>query len=109
MTMNIKTVAFNGVLLALSFGFSLATANVARADSVLETRSTTVSLAGLNLSTPAGVGVAQERVRQAARTVCSRVESVYDLAPHFEFMKCVDRAERAAFQQIKGAIVVASK
>lgn len=79
--MNIKSASMTNVLIALALGFTFAGANVARADSSPETRSITVSLAGLDLSTAAGESAARERVHQAARSVCSRVQDPYALAP----------------------------
>jgi UrcA family protein len=106
--MNIKSASLNSVLIMLAFGFTFAGANVARADSSSEIRST-VSLAGLDLSTPAGQSAAGERVHQAARSICSRAQDPYALAPHVDYINCVARAEKSALQQIKGPAVVASK
>ena len=107
--MNIKSASMTNVLIALALGFTFAGANVARADSSPETRSITVSLAGLDLSTAAGESAARERVHQAARSVCSRVQDRYALAPHVDYSNCIARAEKSALQQIKGPAVVASK
>lgn len=107
--MNIKTASMNSVVIALAFGFTLAGANIARADSAPETRSIKVSLAGLDLSTPDGAGEARARVHEAARAVCGRVEDPNNLAPHFDFMSCLERTEKSALQQIKGPTVLASK
>jgi UrcA family protein len=106
--MNIKSASLNSVLLMLAFGFTFAGANVARADSSSEIRGT-VSLAGLDLSTPAGQSAAAERVHEAARSLCSRARDPYALAPHVDTINCIASAEKAALQQIKGQAVVASK
>jgi len=107
--MNVKTASMNSVVIALALGFTFAGANIARADSTPETRSTKVSLAGLDLSTAEGTSAARERVHQAARIVCGRVEDPNNLAPHWDFLSCVERTEKGALQQIKGPTVVASK
>jgi UrcA family protein len=107
--MNIKSASLNSALVVLAFGFTVAGATVARADSSPEIRSSTVSLAGIDLSTPAGQSAARERVHQAARVVCSRTQDPYDLAPNWDYIKCVASAEQNAFKQLKGPAVVASK
>jgi UrcA family protein len=106
--MNIKSASLNSVFIVLAFGFTVAGATVARADSP-DIRSSAVSLAGLDLSTPAGESAARERVHQAARVVCSRTQDPYDLAPNWDYVKCVASAEQSALKQIKGPAVVASK
>ena len=106
--MNIKSASLNSVLIVLAFGFTVAGATAARADSLTEVRST-VSLAGLDLSTPAGQSAAKERVHQAARAVCNRAQDQYALAPHIDYINCVARAENTALQQVKGPAVLASK
>jgi UrcA family protein len=106
--MNIKSASLNSVFIVLAFGFTVAGATVARADSP-EIRSSAVSLAGLDLSTPAGQSAARERVHQAARVVCSRAQDPYDLAPNRDYVKCIASAEQNGFKQLKGPAVVASK
>jgi UrcA family protein len=107
--MNIKSASLNSVLVVLAFGFTFAGATVARADSSPEIRSSAVSLAGLDLSTPAGANAARERVHEAARVVCNRAKDPYALAPHWDYVNCVASAEKGALQQLKGPAVVASK
>jgi UrcA family protein len=107
--MNIKSASLNSVFIALAFGFTIGGANVVRADSSPDIRSSNVSLVGLDLSTSAGRSAAGERVHEAARSVCSRVQDEYALAPHVDYVNCVARAEKSALQQIKGLAVVASK
>jgi UrcA family protein len=107
--MNIKSASLNSVLAVLAFGFTVAGATVARADSSPEIRSSTVSLAGIDLSTPAGQSAARERVHEAARVVCSRAQDPHDLAPSWGYVKCVASSEQNAWKQLKGPAVVASK
>jgi len=106
--MNIKSASLNGVLLMLAFGVTFAGGNVERADSSSEFRSS-VSLAGLDLSTPAGQSAAADRVHEAARSLCSRAKDPYALAPHVDYINCVARAEKTALHQIERPAVVASK
>jgi UrcA family protein len=108
MTMNIKSASINGIFVALSL-ITVAGGNIARADSVSASSSATVSLAGLDLSTPQGASMARARVHQAARVACSRAVDPYNLAPHWEYINCVDRTEKVALQQIKGPAIVVSK
>jgi UrcA family protein len=107
--MNIKSASFNSALILVAFGFAFAGATAARADSSPEVRSSAVSLAGIDLSTAAGQSAARERVHQAARVVCSRVQDPHNLAPHWDYVNCVANAEKSALQQLKGPTVVASK
>jgi UrcA family protein len=108
MPVNIKSASINGIFIALSL-VAVAGANIARADSVSASSSTTVSLAGNDLSTPQGVSTARERVHRAARVACRRAEDPFNLASHWEYIKCVDRTEKLALQQIKAPALVASK
>jgi UrcA family protein len=52
----------------------------------------TVSLADLNLSTPAGVTAAHGRIVQAARAVCSQSFDENDWRERQLYRSCVDRA-----------------
>jgi UrcA family protein len=66
-----------------------------------ETSSAKVSLAGLDLSTPEGIGMARERLRQAALLACSHVADSLDLSHHSNFVKCVDVAMAVALPQVE--------
>jgi UrcA family protein len=59
-----------------------------------------VSLSGLDLSTPAGVHAAQERVRLAARRVCARVANSADMQRQLDYITCIDEAMAPVVAQI---------
>ena len=65
-----------------------------------DTSSAKVSLAGLDLSTAEGIGMARERLHQAAVLACSRVSGSIDLSQHASFVMCVDRAMAETMPQI---------
>jgi UrcA family protein len=60
----------------------------------------TVSLAGLDLSTPQGVQAARERVRRAARRVCAKVANSADMQRQLDYITCLDEAMAPAVAQI---------
>jgi len=66
-----------------------------------ETSSAKVSLVGLDLSTPSGLGIARDRLHDAARVACSRVADSRDLAHQPSFVKCVKDTQARAMEQIK--------
>jgi UrcA family protein len=97
-------------LVALAFGLSLigsgslALANEpATGPSV--SRSATVSLSGIDLSTPEGAGAARQKIRQAARSLCSRLEDPTDLGHQQHFVACVDDAVAKASLPVSGRLV----
>jgi UrcA family protein len=63
-------------------------------------RSANVSLAGLDLSTPEGVRLARERLRGAARRLCSQVADDLDLSRQTNFVACVDETLAAALRKV---------
>jgi UrcA family protein len=67
-----------------------------------ETRSTKVSLAGLDLSTPEGMSAARERLRGTADRLCSQVADELDQSHHANFVKCVDATVTSALKQLPG-------
>src|ERR1035438_7299463 len=79
-----------------------ALAAIAQQSSVAaETSSAKVSLAGLDLSTPEGLGIARDRLHDAVRLACSRVAASRDLAHQPNFVKCVEDTQARAMQQVK--------
>lgn len=66
-----------------------------------ETSSAKVSLVGLDLSTPEGLGIARDRLHDAARLACSRVADSRDLTHQPSFVKCVEDTQARAMEQIK--------
>lgn len=49
-------------------------------------------MAGLDLSTPAGVEAARERVEHAVKTICAQLGDDLDLSHRETYLKCVDQA-----------------
>jgi UrcA family protein len=72
----------------------LAGAQAAGAEEVPGTVSRTrpISLAGLDLSTPAGAEAARERVQQAVRTICAQLADDLDLSHRATYLECVDKS-----------------
>src|ERR1035438_8221194 len=66
-----------------------------------ETSSAKVSLAGLDLSTPEGLGIARDRLHDAVRLACSRGAASPDLAHQPNYVKCVEHTQARAMQQVK--------
>src|SRR6266481_7090863 len=68
---------------------------------VVQTSTSKVSLADLDLATPEGARVAHERLHTAARLACSRVEDSLDLGHQPQFVACVDAAMASALPQVQ--------
>ena len=64
-------------------------------------RSSKVSIAGLDLSTPQGARIARERLRQTARKLCAQVADELDLSHHANYLACVDDTVAAALKQVQ--------
>jgi len=64
------------------------------------TRSASVSLADLDLSTPEGERAALERLRSTARHLCLRLGDSRDRSAHSNYVACVDQALAGARQQL---------
>ena len=67
----------------------------------VETKSTGVSLAGIDLSTPQGMRDAYARVNEAAKRVCAQVSDHLDLGHQAHFVKCVDETTTTAMSQVQ--------
>jgi len=77
----------------------------AKADQVTgDSRSQHVKLSDLDLSTADGQQLAQARVHQIARTLCSRVADELDVSHHENFIKCVDTAAAKAGEQLQALL-----
>jgi len=63
-------------------------------------RGDNVSLAGLDISTPEGLRVTKERLRAAARRLCSELAHSGDLSYTPDFHACVDDSTREALGQV---------
>jgi UrcA family protein len=54
-------------------------------------RTASISLTGLDLSTAAGAEAARERVHQAARKMCDQMRDDLDLSHRETYLECVDK------------------
>ena len=70
--------------------------------------SVTVSLADLNLSTDEGMKKARERLHQTARRLCEEVVDPWELAAHWDFVRCIDETTDAAVGKIHGLVRMAN-
>jgi len=70
-------------------------------------RSMTVSIVDLDLSTAAGQQVAQQRLHEAARRLCTRLSDSEDLGHQPHFLACVERASVTAMRQLGQSEIVA--
>jgi UrcA family protein len=68
-----------------------------------------VSMAGLDLSTAAGMQAAHDRIQAAARKLCTQIADMNDLSRHANYLACVDESTTAALQQIRPPTMVAAK
>ena len=64
------------------------------------TGSATVSLAGLDLSTPEGKTAAHDRVNMAARRLCFKLSDSNDLSRQSNYVACVNDAVATAMLKI---------
>jgi len=62
----------------------------------LSVRQQRISLDDLDLSTPAGIQTAHNRVHDVARKLCSQVEDMNDLSRQTNFEKCIETAMNGA-------------
>jgi UrcA family protein len=86
------------VALAALAGPALAAGTVDEAASIA--RSARISLAGLDLSTPTGVGAAKERLRKTAQNLCFEIEDRQDLARDQHYVQCVNQTVARTWQQL---------
>jgi UrcA family protein len=70
-------------------------------------RSLRISVADLDLSTPAGTQVARDRIHAAARRLCSQLGNMDDLGHQPQFVACVERTTAEAWQRLQGPAVAA--
>jgi UrcA family protein len=73
-----------------------------------ETLAMFVSVANLDLSTPGGIRIAQQRVRTTSRRLCNRLFDSQDLADK-SYANCVGEATVAALRQVDARAVAASE
>jgi UrcA family protein len=74
-----------------------------------ETHAAKVSLADVDLSTPDGLRIAYERLRDTARRLCSQQEDMQSVAHYPTYVKCVDETLAAAMRQVKGPTLAANE
>lgn len=72
-----------------------------------ESRTSKVSLADLDLTTPEGEQAARERLHREARRLCSQVADNEDLSYQPNFVACVDKSLAEALRQIAGPALAA--
>jgi UrcA family protein len=102
----------NGPAAASTPSTSVGTSTLAKrrdtpARSAPDSRTSKVSLIGLDLSTPEGARVARERLHQEARRLCNQVSDELDLSRQPNFVACVDETLAKALQQVAPAARVA--
>lgn len=103
-----------GFATSIAFGLSLACAgSIVQAGEPVAGRggssSLAVSVADLNLNTPAGQSIAEARIQKAAHRVCEQVVNPDSVVRHPAFAACVDEAVASALRQVQPASLVASK
>ena len=74
-----------------------------------ETRVARVSLADLDLSTPAGLRAAHDRLHETARRLCSQLQDELSLSHQPNYVICVDKTTAAALQQVKVPALAANE
>jgi UrcA family protein len=98
--LNLKTSVRAAAVLTLSVIAATAAVAAQPSYSANNTRSKTVSLADLDLSTPAGMNAARERVKKTARRLCVLLADPADLSHQSNYVKCVDDAVTGAMLQV---------
>lgn len=91
------------LLPTLLFAALIAAPHKVHADS----KSATVSLVGLDLSTDQGLQAAHDRVRQKARWLCDRVVDPWTVSHQPDYVRCVDETTATAVRQLEDALVAA--
>lgn len=74
-----------------------------------ETRVARVSLADLDLSTPAGLRAAHDRLHEKARRLCFQLEDELSLSHQPDYVICVAKTTAAALQQAKVPALAANE
>jgi UrcA family protein len=71
-------------------------------------RSTTVSVADLNLSTATGLQAARDRIHETARRLCEKVIDPWALWHQPDYIQCVNKATSDAVAQLRGPVRAAN-
>ena len=103
-TFNTPATASKALLIAMiTIGFFGGTAAIADQTGP-STRSKTLSFSDLDLSTMQGQQIAQQRVHQMARTLCSQVVDPTDMSHQINYVACVDAAEAKAGASLQALV-----
>jgi UrcA family protein len=95
----------SGLAAILMLSIGMLGSAAAKADQVTgDSRSQQVKLSDLDLSTTEGQQLAQARMREVARTLCSRVADALDLSRHENYIKCVDAAVAKAGERLQARL-----
>lgn len=95
----------SGLAAILMLSISTLGSAAAKADQVTgDSRSQQVKLSDLDLSTAEGQQLAQARVHEVARTLCSRVADALDLSHHENYIKCVDTTVAKAGERLQALL-----
>jgi UrcA family protein len=98
---DLKTRVRTAAMLALSaMASATAVARSSGTPGITATASETVSVADLDLSTPAGMSAARDRVFKTARRLCFGLADPSELSHASNYVKCVDEAVATAMLQV---------
>lgn len=102
---------FKAALIALCAIGPIARMAQSQPEPTPETLTARVSLADVALSTPEGQRVAHNRLQQAARRLCSRLEARHpqSLAHYPTYIRCVDATLARALQHVNGPALAATE
>jgi UrcA family protein len=104
-TTKTASLGFTGCTAALMLSIGLLGSSLAQADQPTSgSRSKQVSFAGLDLSTVEGQQIAQARVHEMARTLCSQVADSHDLSHQPNYVACIDTAVAQAGERLQALI-----
>lgn len=96
---NRRTAILAAMTLALAVTTSIAALAGPPSKPAREARSTVVSLADLDLSTPEGLDAARDRVRQASKQLCRLVADPDDLSRYANYNPCVKESFTTAMER----------
>jgi UrcA family protein len=101
--------ALTFALMALRSSAALGSPPPQEAVPVGDKRAAVVSVADLDLTTPAGARSARDRIHESARRLCRQLADIHDLGHQPHFVACVDQAMARALQKLHGPDVAAIK
>jgi UrcA family protein len=101
---NARSSRLAGLCAATLLGLSQVVPTVAPADpsatGAPETRIARVALADLDLSTPEGARIAQDRLQETARRLCARLAESRDVGRQWHLRTCMNEAVADAWRQL---------